>query len=150
VQKLLYGWRIMGKLQQKLPMMKLLLVHCTYYLNSFDSLANNITLNNYSHIICCTKAMFQEEGHFWEQECWSLQRPKRIHCWLQNSISYENDTLIHFVLHWRSMFMVLRRLIDQNIGNFRCTCIELNKGQQNGQLRIDRRDKCNWKMKYTR
>jgi len=130
---------MMKKLQRNEPLMKWSWGLCRHYVNYLYSLANKITRIYPSQQVSMHRGNVKWRRRlFKHRNCRGLHRPMWMNNWQQNHISYEYKWFIKSVLQWRFRCMGLKPLLQQTEGNFRCTWIERNKWQPNGQMLIGR------------
>jgi len=143
--------RMLGKLQQKQPLMKWWWKQCGHYVNSLYSSANTITLIYPSQHFRLHWSDFTRRTVYFEiRKCRSLRRPKWMNYWHENPISNEHKRWIKSVLQRRFSCMGLKRLLHQKEGNFRWAWIEPNKQQPYSQILISRGQSSDWSAKFIR
>jgi len=92
----------------------------------------------------CTNAILPDRVAFKNTQCHCLQIPESANSRQEKPINFKYKRFINLILFWRSMCMGLKRLLQQNGGNFGCTWIEHNKYQPNSQMPVDRIQPSDW------
>jgi len=84
------------------------------------------------------------------RKCQSLGRPKWMNYWQENPIMYNNKRFMKSVLQWRFSCTWLKRFLHQYEHNVRCTWIQPNEWQPDGQMLIGKGQSSDWSVKSIR
>jgi len=137
--------RITGKLHQNQPLMNLYREQSGHDVNSLYLLTNQVNLIYPSQLLTMHGSNFTScRVPFGNRKCRSRRRQKWMDSWHENPISYKTDRFIKSVLQYNFRCERLKRLLQQNEGNFRCARMEPDKWQPNRQMLLGRGRKSDW------